>query len=514
MICEQQSRRGVHRPILYWICLVGLVLTGTSACSRAAGPEGRSIALTIAVSVPPTNDTASGVNAAVDLLTVESPVAIGWDGRPNPRVIEGWEWDPSGLALRLRLVSGITFHDGTPLTTTLAAKILDGALKGGGVVSTSVTSISADGDRDIVIRTARPEGLLLSDIATANFALTGKARIGTGPFKLESKGPPIALAAFANYRTGRPYIDAVKVAEYPTQRAAWAAMLRGEVDVLHDVSGDSLDFVEAQSTVQTRSFLRAYYHAMVFNLRLPKFARKELRQALNAAVDREQIVEVGLRKRGRAAYGPIWPHHFASSTTTPQYQYDPQLARNQLDAIAMPVRGEVASDRMPSRFRFTCLVSAEDQRLQRIALLVQKQLFAIDVDMDVQSLPWQKVRAAIVTGAYEAVLLPLAATRGLSFVYAWWHSPIPGIVGFPNFGYRAADEPLDRLRSAIAEDAIKAAVAEVQEVLHDDPPAVFLDWMETARALSREIDVPDEGARDIMGTIRLWRPRSTQRASR
>jgi hypothetical protein len=40
----------------------------------------------------------------------------------------------------------------------------------------------------------------------------------------------------------------------------------------------------------------------------------------------------------------------------------------------------------------------------------------------------------------------------------------------------------------------------------DDPPAIFLAWSERARAISTRFDVPVEPGRDILSTLRLWRP--------
>ena len=105
--------------------------------------------------------------------------------------------------------------------------------------------------------------------------------------------------------------------------------------------------------------------------------------------------------------------------------------------------------------------------------------------------------------------------RSLNFVYVLWHSVPPGAKGLVDFHYSSADAALDKLRSAINEVDVKTAVAELQRAFYDDPPAVFLDWMQTARAVNRSISVQSEPERDVMGTIHQWRPATaTQRAGR
>jgi peptide/nickel transport system substrate-binding protein len=492
-----------------------LIALSLSACAGSSGAPQGTTTLTVGTAIPATGDSTSGVAAIISSLTFEPPILTGWDGKPVPRAVDKAEWSADGLTLRLRLRPGVVFHDGTVLTNSLMANILRNALRPGGrAVSTTVTSVAAEGKDEVVIRTAQPEGFLLSDISIANFSLPGHPNVGTGPFRLESKANPISLRAFDEYRGGRPAIDEVRISEYSTQRQAWAAMMRGDADVLYDVSVESLDFVEAESTVQTHSFLKAYNHALVFNVTVPVFVQKDVRRALNVAIDRKQVVDVSLRKRAIPAEGPVWPYHFARAKDLPSYAYSPALARQLLDGVGLTAGREHQPGRMPSRFRFTCLIASEDQRLQRIALVVQKQLFNIDVDMDVELVPAREVQRRVVAGEFEAVLSEFGSLRSLSFLYALWHSPAPGARPVMNVTYRAADPALDRLRRAVKDDDVRAAVADVQRAFHDDPPAVFLDWIQASRALSRDFIVPNDAGHDVWATIQQWRPASRVSASR
>jgi peptide/nickel transport system substrate-binding protein len=348
----------------------------------------------------------------------------------------------------------------------------------------------------------------------ANFALPGRPDVGTGPFRLESRKPSILLRAFDGYRSGRPAIDTVKMAEYQTQRQAWAAMMRGEADVLHDVSVESLDFVTAESTVQTYSFVKAYYDALVFNLTLPLFAQKDVRRALNSAINREQVLEVGLRKRGVVSDGPIWPYHYGRSQDQPTYKYDPDQAEALFDGLGLK-RGRTQEEpgRMPSRFRFTCLIPTEDQRMHRMALVIQKELFNVGVDMDVDVMPFGDLAGRVVKGDFEAALVEFPAYRSLNNVYATWHSVAPGVKAM-DMHYSSADAALDKLRAAIHDEDVRAAVADLQRVFYQDPPAVFLQWVQTTRAVSKSVDVQNEPGRDVLGTLPQWRPVSSQSTRR
>ena len=62
------------------------------------------------------------------MLSVESLSQLGDDGRPVPKLAESWWWENDGLRLNINLRPGIQFHDGTPLTAAVAAKILGDAV--------------------------------------------------------------------------------------------------------------------------------------------------------------------------------------------------------------------------------------------------------------------------------------------------------------------------------------------------------------------------------------------------
>jgi hypothetical protein len=84
-----------------------------------------------------------------------------------------------------------------------------------------------------------------------------------------------------------------------------------------------------------------------------------------------------------------------------------------------------------------------------------------------------------------------------------------------HFGNSTTDAALERAHNAETESDFKKAVAEVQRAFEDDPPAIFLAWNQRARAVSNRFVVPPpEPGRDILSTLRLWRPADAGRTSR
>jgi ABC-type transport system substrate-binding protein len=166
---------------------------------------------------------------------------------------------------------------------------------------------------------------------------------------------------------------------------------------------------------------------------------------------------------------------------------------------------------MPARFSFTCLVFASDTRFERLAVLIQKQLADVGIDMKLLPLTLPELVPRLASGDFDAFLFELFG-RPLSSAYDFWRSHEGSQV---NTGYRAADAVLDRIRGARSEDDVRSAVADLARILHDDPPAAFLAWQATSRAVSMNFDVAAEPNRDILTNVWQWRPTAgTKQAAR
>jgi ABC-type transport system substrate-binding protein len=134
-------------------------------------------------------------------------------------------------------------------------------------------------------------------------------------------------------------------------------------------------------------------------------------------------------------------------------------------------------------------------------VLVQKQLADVGIEMKLQAVPLKQIAGRAATGEFDAFIFEMAG-RSLSWVYQFWRSG----GGINNSGYTAADVTLDKIRRARSEDETREYVAELERIMHADPPAAFLTWQETARAVSTKFDVAPEENRDIMASLWQWRP--------
>jgi peptide/nickel transport system substrate-binding protein len=466
----------------------------------------------IGLGAPTRANPGSGLGNVISAMSTETWLMTQSDGRQGDRIAKAWSWDQSGTTLRLTLRTDVSFHDGTPLTPDLGVKALRATVADPGAPSSfaSVRSIEASGPDTIDIKISEPNSFFLAELSVESLKMPGRPEVGTGPFRVvRADKQQAALEAFDKYYRGRSPLAGVEITIYPTQRNAWAALMRGEIDMLYQVSRDAAEFLKDESTIQMYAFPRPYYNTLVFNQRHPVLKRTEVRRAINEALDRETLIREGLNGKGRPADGPLRPDHFAYSPPPQPFVFNAATARLRFDNAGLLPRAGTGG-RMPSRFAFTCLVWADDPRFERLAVLVAKQLADVGVDMRLESVPLQTFVARLGTGDFDAFLFEMNG-RSMGWVYEFWHSHEKGRL---NTGYRAADAVLDRIKAARSDEEIRQGVAELGRILTEDPPAAFLAWQETSRAVSRKFNVGPEPNSDIISHIWKWRPAATQQAAR
>jgi peptide/nickel transport system substrate-binding protein len=385
------------------------------------------------------------------------------------------------------------FQDGTAATASVVAPALRSELSSFlGAVFKDIRDIQPSADeRQIKIAFARPSPFLLESLE-ASIKKPGGGNIGTGPFVVSGTASSSEIRSNIDYYLGRPVIDRIVVSTYPTIRTAWAELLRNNIDMLYDVGADAGGSVPPANVF---TFTRPYQYVVVLNVRSPKLKSAEIRRALNAAIDRTEIVRTGFDGHATAASGLVWPQNWAVAPTGDRVSFNPQAATALLKSHPP--------------LRFTCLVPTD---YERVALVVQRQLAAVGVTMDVETVAQAGAFQALAKSSFEAVLTDVVGGSSLLRPYLYWHSSgtlNPGAVGSP-----AVDAAFDRIRNSASEDDYRAAVANLQKVTVDDPPAIYLAWGQRSRAISNRFDVPVEPGRDVLATLRLWKPATDPHATR
>lgn len=430
-------------------------------------------------------------------LSVESLARTGPDGRMQPWLAESWTIGHDGRSLVIKLRPNVKFHDGTALDAAAVAALLPESLRSSqGPAFENVERITATAPDVVEILLKEPSPFSIEALeASIQKPGPGSTRIGTGAFMVPENATE--LRANPNYYLGRPSIDRITVVNYPNVRSAWAELLRNNLDMLYEVGPDAVSSLEGSSTISLFWYTRNYQHTLALNTRAPSLHSKEIRRALNLGIDRQALVKTALNGYGVASSTPV-AHHWAVAGSSPPFTYDPQQAV----ALLKRATGTKA-------LSFTCLV-APNSLDERIALEAKRQLSMLGVDMKVEEASRDEIVRRGGAGDYEAAMLDFINGPTIIRPYMSWHSGAP--LNWGHFGSATVDAALDRARNAPNDDQYRDAVVNLQQAFVDDPPAIFLAWSVRARAVSKRFVVPAvEPDRDVLATLRLWRPGADNR---
>jgi peptide/nickel transport system substrate-binding protein len=440
-----------------------------------------------------------GARALAAQLSVESLTQLAIDGRPVPKLAESWWWNKGGLELNVNLRPGIQFHDGTPLTASLASQMIAAAIavpSNRALYSSfrDVLSVRPVDDRHLVFDLSQPSALLPDDL---EFPLThDRATVGTGPYRIVNEdNSGVVLERFDRYYLGPPKIPRVVIKPFDTLRTAWTSLLRGDVDMVTDVPPDAVEFI-SNDQVRVISFGRRYQYLVAFNSARAPFNNALVRRALNMAVDRDAVIQNALQGHGVPSTGPLWPKNWAYNASIASYRFDPALAGTLLNSAGFTA--DTRRDGRERRFRFTCLIPENFSVAERVALEVQKQLFNVGVDMQFEVVPIKEFTVRVTERRFDAMLIDLVSGPTVGRSYMFWRSArrFPG--GLNTFGYEnaEAERAFDLLRTSTNDVAMQSAFTKLQEIFLNDPPALFLAWNERSRAVSRRFQIVQDQQHD------------------
>lgn len=480
-----------------------LVLVTTSGCSPRAAEDTDRAGLRIGFGTGQSARVTT-VGYVTDLLYSETLLSRGWDGRQTPRLLTGWSWEDGGRVLNMQLKDNVVFHDGTPLSAALVAQLLKPRTPSDWGFE-NVTEVAARGDREVSISLSQPDLFLLNGLADRKIVHPSNPDVGTGPFVLLQRRPMVQTRRFDRYHAGPSALSGVSVTPYDRSRSVWSALMRDEVDAAHEVNLDSVDFMQKSSHIKTFPTIQPFYIALVFNLRNQALGAVDVRRAIAQSIDRQSILDRAMRGRGRLADSPIWPNHWAYQPVAQAWPYSPEDARGRLDKAGLHVKPVARAGEVRRRFKLRCLVFADEPQYERIALMIQRQLLEVGIDLEIELADLQTIATRAAQGDFDTYLMRLNAGRSMDFTYRAWRSGLAPHLLMQNSGYTGADSVLDRLRSSLTESEIRSAVRELAVRFHEDAPAVFLSWLEVTRAVNTRFDIGADSP-DPLSDVRNWKP--------
>jgi peptide/nickel transport system substrate-binding protein len=216
----------------------------------------------------------------------------------------------------------------------------------------------------------------------------------------------------------------------PTVRAL--KLLRGEVDLLQgDLPPELVAYLKQQNGITVEEVAGTNFSYIGFNLQDPLLKNPLVRRAVTLAVDRNAILQYALVGSSRTATAILPPEHWAGNAGLQAYPYDPVQAKQLL---------QKAGIKLPLKLVYK--TSTDAQRV-RLATVMQAQMRASGIDLEIRSLDWGTFFDDIKQGHFQLYGLTWVGIKTPEIYRLAFHSASVPPVG-ANRGH-FQDAELDRL---------------------------------------------------------------------
>jgi peptide/nickel transport system substrate-binding protein len=439
------------------------------------------------------------------------------------------ETNANGTEYTIKLRPGVKFHNGRAVTAEdykyTWERLLDPklaswagsylyAVEGAQAVSDGkakhLAGVEAVDEQTIVVRLTQPDATFVNLLASPYMAALpkeeverhgdefGKNFVGTGPFKLTEYDGKNQRAVFERNPDylwkGLPYLDAVEYHWGIQPQLQLLQLKSGKIDALGGGIGASL-----VSKVNAQPSLKPYVQPISLqavrwvglNVEREPFKDPRVRQALNWAVDREQLGRVTFGES--EPWGAPFPKNLPDYRRTAQpYGYDPEKAKALLAEAGVE---------HPS---FEFLTSGEDP-WPKLAQIMQQQLEAVGIQMKIRT---------VASSAFDALI----AKHEPAAFEASWYMVQPTALDIINTNYisggssnygQYSNAEVDKLAAqagkALEEGPRNDIIATIEDRITQDAPGVYLSSLNFI--LGRSPDLENFQYNPIYGTYydRLWK---------
>ncbi|WP_315786602.1 MULTISPECIES: ABC transporter substrate-binding protein [unclassified Bradyrhizobium] len=311
----------------------------------------------------PNNSAISSFQGHIWGHVTDKLVYVDADGKVSPWIAESWEQNEDATSFILHLKKGVTFSDGTPLDAAAVVANLDiwyAGRKSEGInpiglfpktykraeaIDAATVKVSFKAPTLGFIPTLGYHGSILISPKTLAQPASQQADLGktsgSGPYVVESwkEGDFVKLVKRKDYNwgpaavghTGPALLDSITYKLVAEQSLRVAAVQSGQADVAYNASPQELKSLkEAGFTVATPRYL-GFVNGWAINTKLEPYNDVKVRQALQAAINRQEIIDTVYTPEWKLATSFIQSNVPGATDQSALLAYDPDKAGKLLD---------------------------------------------------------------------------------------------------------------------------------------------------------------------------------------
>ena len=428
-----------------------------------------------------------------------------------PALATSWDIASDGLTYTFHLREGVKFHDGTDMNADSVVFSLDRQLSEDHPyneygpwkywtnymgMSDIVDSITAADELTVVFKLQQRNASFLANLAMDFAGIVSPTAfmadpegfssnpVGTGPFTFVSwtKDSDIVLDRNEDYWED-VYLDRLILKVIPDATARWLALQKGEVDIIDFPAADDLPAMEADADVQLIQQPGLNVGYLALNTQKKPYDDVRVRQAMNYAIDRDEIIAGVYGSAGQVAKNPIPPIMWGYNDDIEAYPYDVEKAKALLAEAGY-------ADGFTTEIWAMPVARPYNPDARKIAEIMQAQLAKINVEVEIISYEWGTYLDKCDVGEHQAAMLGWTGDNGDPDNFLWVLLSAPSAVPpAGNIAFWKNDE-----FTALIKEAVETTDVAKRTQLYEDAQVIFHEeapWVPIAHSI---VTVPASNA--------------------
>ncbi len=219
--------------------------------------------------------------------------------------------------------------------------------------------------------------------------------VGTGPFQLNqvTDEGDVVMEANPSYFKGRPHLDRVVLKPFADKNVLTQALLFNSADMVVEVNPRDIAQIQGDKRFNLYPYNALSYTFFGHNFRNPHLAKKEVRQAITYAINRQEMLDSFYAGRGTLISGPFAPGSWAYNLDVKPVPFNAARAKELLAQAGYAKTGSdgflVAEDGKPLQFTLKIPIEKENETVKRVALAFQNYLRQVGIKINLEFREWQ-----------------------------------------------------------------------------------------------------------------------------
>ncbi|MBS3902251.1 MAG: peptide-binding protein [Dethiobacter sp.] len=323
--------------------------------------------------------------------------------------------------------------------------------------------------------------------------------IGSGPYRfVEWKANEfVMLEAFTDYFRGKPQIEKIVFKVVPDLNTMLARFSIGEIDIYDRAAPDHyrqlLKLQEDGMPIEVHNFPSFMSMNAIFNMRLPVFQDRAVRQALNYAFPKERFIDVVLDGVATVAHADTPPMSWAYNPNLKEYEHNPEKAVQLLREAGWKLGEDGVFAKNGVRLSFTINTNTGNPVREAFQEIAKQEWEAIGAEVFIQNYEAATLFGDILRNLkFDMIVLGSAAGIDPDSKTLWHSSQRPELYGtgqnFAGFSNQRIDELLEAGLKETSQEARVAIYHEVQQILSQEVPYLFICFFNSITAVPANLE--------------------------